>query len=125
MFIDKQFYGDLNTVSVVADSGTLHGGKGTFLLQHSGVMARGTPHISEDFVFWQAVIASGTPFCGGKWRDRAGLTKEILPSANEKRGTISRAPRQFLFFPTSSIVFPNQKRCRQHGRPQSTLVPHC
>jgi len=68
MFIDKQFYGDLDAISVVADSRTLHGRKGTFLLQHSGVMTRGTPHISEDLVFWQAVIASGTPFCGAKWR---------------------------------------------------------
>ena len=49
MFIDKQFYGDLDAISVVADSRTLHGRKGTFLLQHSGVMTRGTPHISEDF----------------------------------------------------------------------------
>ena len=63
--IDKQFQGDLVATSkgtmlsagtAVADSagyvalervsGTLHGRTGTFVLQHSGTMTRGTPHLT-------------------------------------------------------------------------------
>ncbi len=65
MSLDKQFHGDLEGGSKgqmlaagtdVKDSagyvamervkGTLHGHKGTFALQHSGTMTRGTPHLS-------------------------------------------------------------------------------
>jgi Protein of unknown function (DUF3224) len=65
MSIDKQYHGDLDAtgkgemltggtsvkgsgvyVAVELVSGTLHGRTGTFLLQHSGVMTRGTPHLS-------------------------------------------------------------------------------
>ena len=63
--IDKQYPGDLDAtgkgemltggtaikgsgvyVAVERVAGTLHGRSGTFLLQHSGVMTRGTPHLS-------------------------------------------------------------------------------
>jgi hypothetical protein len=63
--IDKQYHGDLDAtgkgemltggtaikvsgvcVAVERVAGTLHGRSGTFLLQHSGVMTRGTPHLS-------------------------------------------------------------------------------
>lgn len=65
MSLDKQFHGDLEATSKgqmlaagtdVKDSagyvamervkGTLHGHKGTFALQHSGTMTRGTPQLS-------------------------------------------------------------------------------
>lgn len=65
MSLDKQFHGDLEATSKgqmlaagtdVKDSagyvamervnGTLHGRKGTFALQHSGTMTRGTPQLS-------------------------------------------------------------------------------
>jgi hypothetical protein len=65
MSIDKQYQGDLDAtgkgemltggtaikgsgvyVAVERVVGTLHGRSGTFLLQHSGVMTRGTPHLS-------------------------------------------------------------------------------
>ena len=65
MSIDKQYHGDLDAtrkgemltggtaikgsgvyVAVERVAGTLHGRSGTFLLQHSGVMTRGTPHLS-------------------------------------------------------------------------------
>ena len=65
MAIDKQFHGDLEAVSkgqmlsastTVKDSGayvaiekvtgTLHGRKGTFILQHLGLMTRGTPTLN-------------------------------------------------------------------------------
>jgi hypothetical protein len=65
MSLDKQFHGDLEGGSKgqmlaagtdVKDStgyvamervkGTLHGRKGTFALQHSGTMTRGTPELS-------------------------------------------------------------------------------
>lgn len=64
MILDKQFHGDLEGTSLgqmlaamtrVAGSagyvaieqvrGTLHGKSGTFVLQHSGTMTRGTPHL--------------------------------------------------------------------------------
>ena len=69
MSIDKQFRGDLEATSKgqmlvagtdVKDSagyvameritGTLHGHKGTFALQHSGTMTRGTPQLSVTVV---------------------------------------------------------------------------
>lgn len=62
--IDKQFHGDLEAVSkgemlsavtgvqgsagyvaLERVSGTLHGKRGTFVLQHSGVMTRGAQHL--------------------------------------------------------------------------------
>ena len=65
MSIDKQFHGDLEAtskgqmLSTMGDvkgsagyvamervSGTLHGRKGTFALQHSGTMTRGTPTLT-------------------------------------------------------------------------------
>lgn len=66
MSIDKQFHGDLEATSkgqMLASSGadvkgsagyvaieqvvgTLHGRSGTFALQHSGTMTRGTPQLS-------------------------------------------------------------------------------
>jgi hypothetical protein len=65
MALDKQFHGDLDAIGkgqmlaagtdvsgsagyVALDrvSGTLHGRSGTFALQHSGTMARGTPQLS-------------------------------------------------------------------------------
>jgi len=65
MSIDKQYHGDLDAtargemltgatpvkgsavyVAVERVSGTLHGRTGTFLLQHSGLMTQGTPHLS-------------------------------------------------------------------------------
>ena len=65
MVLEKQFHGDLEGVStgqmlaVGTDvpgsagyvamervNGTLHGRKGTFALQHNGVMTRGTPQLS-------------------------------------------------------------------------------
>ena len=69
MSIDKQFRGDLTATSkgeMLADSsaangsggyvamervsGTLHNRKGTFVLQHSGTMTRGTPQLSVTVV---------------------------------------------------------------------------
>ena len=65
MSIDKQFHGDLEAtskgemltagtgvkgsagyVAIEQVSGTLHGRSGTFVLQHSGTMTRGTPSLS-------------------------------------------------------------------------------
>jgi hypothetical protein len=65
MALDKQFHGDLDAIGkgqmlaagtdvsgsagyVALDrvSGTLHGRSGTFALQHSGTMERGTPQLS-------------------------------------------------------------------------------
>lgn len=65
MLIDKQFQGDLEAVSkgqmltaittvegsagyvaVEQVDGTLHGRRGTFVLQHSGTMNRGTPQLT-------------------------------------------------------------------------------
>ncbi len=65
MTIDKQFHGDLDAtskgqmlsamtttkgsagyVAIEKVSGTLHGRKGTFVLQHSGTMTRGEPGLS-------------------------------------------------------------------------------
>jgi hypothetical protein len=65
MALDKQFHGDLQAaskgqmLSTMGDvkgsagyvamervSGTLHGRKGTFALQHSGTMTRGTPSLT-------------------------------------------------------------------------------
>jgi len=65
MRIDKQFHGDLEAVSkgqmlsfrsavegsagyvaIEEVSGTLNGRRGTFVLQHSGTMTRGEPHLS-------------------------------------------------------------------------------
>jgi hypothetical protein len=69
MSIDKQFHGDLegaskgemlSTMSAVAGSagyvamervtGTLHGQRGTFVLQHTGTMTRGVPQLSVTVV---------------------------------------------------------------------------
>jgi hypothetical protein len=69
MDIDKQFHGDIEGTSRgqmiaastdVKDSavyvalekvtGTVHGKRGTFLLQHSGVMTRGVPHLTVTVV---------------------------------------------------------------------------
>src|ERR1035441_9040530 len=65
MSIDKKFSGDLEAtsqgemlaamtavkgsagyVAIERVSGTLHGRNGTFVLQHSGTMTRGTPQLS-------------------------------------------------------------------------------
>jgi hypothetical protein len=65
MAIDKQFHGDLDAtsqgqmltagtgvqgsagyVAIERVSGTLHGRSGTFVLQHSGTMTRGAPHLT-------------------------------------------------------------------------------
>lgn len=65
MSIDKQFHGDLEAVSkgemlsaqgtvkgsagyvaIERVSGTLHGRKGSFILQHNATMTRGTPQLS-------------------------------------------------------------------------------
>lgn len=67
--IDKQFHGDLEAtgkgqmlaagtdmkgsagyVAMERVIGSLHGRKGTFTLQHSGTMARGTPQLSVSVV---------------------------------------------------------------------------
>jgi hypothetical protein len=67
--IDKQFHGDLEAVSkgemlsagtavkgsagyvaIESVSGTLHGKPGTFTLQHTGTMTRGTPSLSVTVV---------------------------------------------------------------------------
>jgi hypothetical protein len=69
MSLDKQFHGDLEAtskgemlsagtavkgsagyVAMEHVSGTLHGKSGTFVLQHSGTMARGTPQLSVTVV---------------------------------------------------------------------------
>lgn len=69
MSIDKQFHGDLEAtskgqmlaagtavqgsagyVAIERVSGTLHGRAGTFILQHSGTMNRGTPQLSVTVV---------------------------------------------------------------------------
>jgi hypothetical protein len=69
MSIDKRFHGDLEAVSkgqmlavgtgvegsagyvaIEEVSGRLHGRSGTFLLQHSGTMTRGAPHLSVTVV---------------------------------------------------------------------------
>jgi Protein of unknown function (DUF3224) len=69
MSIDKQFHGDLEAtskgemlsagtavkgsagyVAIEHVSGTLHGRSGTFVLQHSGTMTRGTPQLSVTVV---------------------------------------------------------------------------
>ena len=69
MSIDKQFRGDLQAVSkgemlsastetegsagyvaMERVSGTLHGRRGTFVLQHSGTMNRGKPHLTVSVV---------------------------------------------------------------------------
>jgi Protein of unknown function (DUF3224) len=65
MSIDKQFHGDLQAtskgemltagtgvkgsagyVAIEQVTGTLHGRKGTFILQHSGTMTRGVPQLT-------------------------------------------------------------------------------
>jgi hypothetical protein len=65
MSLDKQFHGDLTAtgkgemltagtpvkdsggyVAIEWVSGTLHGRRGSFVLQHSGIMTRGTPQLS-------------------------------------------------------------------------------
>ena len=65
MSIEKQFHGDLEGtskgemltagtrvqgsagyVAIERVNGTLHGLEGSFLLQHSGTMTRGTPHLT-------------------------------------------------------------------------------
>jgi Protein of unknown function (DUF3224) len=65
LLIDKQFHGDLEAISkgqmlaamtavegsagyvaIEQVSGTLHGRTGTFVLQHSGTMNRGTPQLT-------------------------------------------------------------------------------
>ena len=65
MLIEKQFHGDLEAtskgqmlsamtpiknsagyVAIEEVTGTLHGKRGSFLLQHSGIMNRGTGHLS-------------------------------------------------------------------------------
>lgn len=65
MTIDKQFHGDLEGISrgqmlaamtsvegsagyvaIERVSGTLHGRRGAFVLQHSGTMTRGTPQLT-------------------------------------------------------------------------------
>jgi hypothetical protein len=65
MLIDKQFHGDLEAtskgqmlstmgdvkgsagyVAIERVTGTLHGHSGTFALQHTGTMTRGTPQLS-------------------------------------------------------------------------------
>ncbi|HZR28533.1 MAG TPA: DUF3224 domain-containing protein [Terriglobales bacterium] len=69
MSIDKQFHGDLEAtskgemlsimtavkgsagyVAMELVSGTLHGRQGTFVLQHSATMTRGTPQLSVTVV---------------------------------------------------------------------------
>jgi hypothetical protein len=69
MSIDKQFHGDLEAISkgemlsasgnvkgsaayvaIERVSGTLQGRKGTFVLQHTGVMNRGTPQLTISVV---------------------------------------------------------------------------
>jgi hypothetical protein len=69
MSIDKQFHGDLEAasqgqmlaagasvkgsagyVALEQVTGTLHGRTGTFILQHSGTMTRGTPQLSVTVV---------------------------------------------------------------------------
>jgi hypothetical protein len=69
MIIDKQFHGDLEAVSrgemltaltgvegsagyvaIEQVNGTLHGRRGTFVLQHSGTMTRGAPQLSVTVV---------------------------------------------------------------------------
>ncbi len=69
LLIDKQFHGDLEAVSkgqmltgmttvkgsagyvaIEKVSGTLHGHKGTFVLQHTGTMKRGEPGLSVTVV---------------------------------------------------------------------------
>ena len=69
MSIDKQFHGDLDAISkghmlaagtgvkdsagyvaIERVSGTLHGRSGTFVLQHSGTMARGVGRLSVTVV---------------------------------------------------------------------------
>ncbi len=69
MSIDKQFHGDLEGtskgemlsamtevkgsagyVAIEQVSGTLHGRRGTFVLQHSGTMTRGAPQLSVTVV---------------------------------------------------------------------------
>lgn len=69
MIIDKQFQGDLEAtskgqmltavtavdgsagyVAIERVSGTLHGRNGSFTLQHSGTMTRGTPQLSVTVV---------------------------------------------------------------------------
>jgi len=65
MTLDKQFHGDLEAtsrgvmlsagtavkgsggyVAIERVTGTLHGRRGTFVLQHSGTMEHGTPHLT-------------------------------------------------------------------------------
>jgi hypothetical protein len=69
MSIDKQFHGDLEAtskgqmlsagsivkgsagyVAIEKVSGTLHGRRGTFVLQHSGTMTRGVPELKITIV---------------------------------------------------------------------------
>ena len=69
MLLDKQFHGDLEAVSkgqmlaagtdvkgsagyvaLEQVTGRLHGRTGTFILQHSGTMTRGVPHLSVTVV---------------------------------------------------------------------------
>ena len=69
MSIDKEFHGDLEAtskgemltagtaikgsagyVAIERVSGTLHGRSGTFVLQHSGTMTRGAPHLTISVV---------------------------------------------------------------------------
>jgi hypothetical protein len=69
MSIDKNFHGDLEAtskgemlsamtdvkgsagyVAIERVSGTLHGRKGSFILQHTGTMMRGVPHMSVTVV---------------------------------------------------------------------------
>ena len=49
LLLDKQFHGDQGSAGYVAleiVTGTFHGHTGTFVLQHSGTMTRGTPQLS-------------------------------------------------------------------------------
>jgi hypothetical protein len=69
MTIEKRFHGDLDAtskgqmltagtaikgsagyVAIEQVTGTLHGRNGAFVLQHSGTMARGTPHLTITIV---------------------------------------------------------------------------
>ena len=69
MTIDKQFHGDLEAtskgqmltagtsvkgsagyVAIEKVGGVLHGRSGTFVLQHTGTMNRGTPHLAVSVV---------------------------------------------------------------------------
>src|SRR4029077_16634419 len=79
---------------------------------NKGSMAKSTRGLSSpEFVRRASYnLSKHTSACPG----RVPLQREIVPPPKKKNGTRSLVSRANLYSPTTiSIVFPNQKRCRQ------------